>query len=227
MEKQFGGGYILMVEDEPVVQANNKKILERRGYVTRQAFSLAEARKHIKAETPRAIVLDINLPDGSGLDFLQELRKTSNIPVLMLTAMGTQEDIIHGLEAGGDDYLPKPYDLAVFLVRINALLRRASLLPESLDIGSIRIDIPSGKAYVNNVDMNLPPKELSLLQQFTQHPEQMLTNEFLYEKVWGQKLLAGSDNSLKVAISKLRHKLDGSGFTITTAWGEGYCFERE
>jgi len=222
---KFGGGYLLMVEDGPIVQANNKKMLERRGYIVRQAYALGEARAIIAQEMPRAIVLDINLPDGSGLDFLRELRKTSNVPVLMLTALGTPQDIINGLEAGGDDYLPKPYDLAVFLMRLEALLRRASKVPDWLSVGPIRIDMASNKAYLNNEDMGLQQKELSLLQQFIQYPEEMLSAEYLYEKIWGQKML-GQDNALKVAISKLRSKLHDSGFTITVSRGEGYCFER-
>jgi DNA-binding response OmpR family regulator len=219
-------GFILIVEDEPVVQENNKRILQRRGYQVRQAFSLKQARNIINEESPRAIILDINLPDGSGLEFLKELRKTSNVPVLLLTAMGTPMDIIKGLEAGGDDYLPKPYDLEVFLMRLTALLRRASIVPDVLEIGNIKIDTASNKAYTYGADMNLQQKELSLLQQFIQYPQQYLTAEFLYEKVWGQKML-GQDNALKVAISKLRSKLSGSGHTIVTSWGEGYSFDRE
>ncbi|MCL2617834.1 MAG: response regulator transcription factor [Defluviitaleaceae bacterium] len=222
---ELEGGYLLMIEDEPVVQANNKKMLERRGFCIRQAFTLAEAREIISKEMPRAIVLDVNLPDGLGLDFLREVRKTSNVPVLILTANGTDDDIIQGLEAGGDDYLPKPYDQTVFFMRITALLRRSSLLPEALGIGPIRINLASSKAYLYNEDMGLQQKELSLLQQFVQHPEEMLSPDFLYEKVWGQKML-GQDNALKVAISKLRSKLSSSGYTITVSRGEGYCFER-
>jgi len=123
-------GYLLLVEDEPVVQANNKMVLERRGHRLRQAYTLEEARSIIADQPPRAIILDIQLPDGNGLDLLQEVRNTSNIPVLVLTAMGTPKDIIKGLEAGGDDYLTKPHDLQTFLKRVEALLRRASLLTE-------------------------------------------------------------------------------------------------
>jgi len=219
-------GYLLLVEDELLVQANNKKILQRRGYLIRQAYTLAEAREIIAGEAPRAIVLDIQLPDGSGLDFLTELRRTSNVPVLMLTALGTSYDIIRGLEAGGDDYLTKPYDLAVFLMRVEALLRRSAIVPDTLETGSLKLDPSSGKAYVNGGDMVLPQKEYALLQQFVQHTERILSAEHLYEKVWGQEML-DDDKSLKVAISKLRAKLSGSGYTITASRGEGYYLERE
>jgi len=123
-------GYLLMVEDEPVVQANNKMVLERRGYTLRQAYTLEEARAMIAEEPPRAIILDIQLPDGNGLDLLQEVRSNSNVPVLVLTAMGTPKDIIKGLEAGGDDYLTKPHDLQTFLKRVETLLRRAAMTAE-------------------------------------------------------------------------------------------------
>ena len=221
----INNGYLLLVEDEPFVQANNKKILERRGYFVRQAYTLAEAREIVATELPRGMVLDIQLPDGSGLDFLRELRKTSNVPVLMLTAMGTPQDIVRGLEAGGDDYLPKPYELPVFLMRVKAMLRRASLIPETLEIGTIKIDTGSNKAYINGADIYLQQKELSLLQQFQQRPEEMMSAEYLYEKVWGQKM-HGDDKALKVAISKLRAKLAHSGYTINASRGKGYSFER-
>jgi len=123
-------GYLLLVEDEPVVQANNKMILERRGYQLKQAYTLEEARFLIAEEPPRAIILDIQMPDGNGLDLLQEVRSKLDTPVLVLTAMGTPKDIINGLEAGGDDYLTKPYDLPTFLKRVEILLRRAELIAE-------------------------------------------------------------------------------------------------
>jgi DNA-binding response OmpR family regulator len=224
-------GYILLVEDEQIIQEKNKRILERRGYRIRQAYSLAEARAIIGEEPPAdglrpcAIVLDIQLPDGSGLNFLNELRQSSTIPVLMLTAMGTPEDIVKGLATGGDDYLTKPYELPVFLMRVEALLRRASLMPNTLGIGTIRIDTASGRAYINGEDMCLQQKEYSLLQQFIQNPNKVMSAEALYEKVWGLKMI-GDDNALKKVISKLRKKLEDSGYTIVASRGEGYCFER-
>jgi len=219
-------GYLLMVEDDIAVQANNKKILERRGYNIRQAYSLAQARHIIAKQMPKAIVLDVQLPDGTGLDFLRELRRTSNVPVLVLTALGTPDDIVRGFEAGGDDYLAKPYDLQVFLVRINALMRRAALVPDDIEVGSLRINTSASKAYLNNEDMVLQQREFLLLQQFMQQPGQILTAESLYHKVWGQEIF-GQDNSLRVAISKLRQKLENSGYTIIALRGEGYCFERK
>ena len=123
-------GYLLLIEDEPAVQKNNLKILQRRGYSIKQAFTLAEARVIISDDPPRGIILDIQLPDGNGLDFLKELRKNSDIPVLILTAMGATEDIVKGFEMGSDDYLTKPYDLSIFLLRVEALLKRTANVPK-------------------------------------------------------------------------------------------------
>jgi len=218
-------GYLLLVEDEPKVQASNKRVLERRGYRLKQAYTLAQAREIIADELPAAIVLDLQLPDGNGLDLLKEIRQTSNIPVLMLTAMGTSEDIIKGFEAGGDDYLTKPHELPVFLKRIDALLRRASLIPDKMAIGTIQIETVSGRAYINNKDMELTQKEYVLLQHFMQYPDKVFSAAFIYEKIWGQKM-CGDENALRKAISKLRTKLEESDYTIKASRGEGYCFER-
>jgi len=219
-------GYILLVEDEPAIQAANRKVLQRRGHQIRQAYTLAEARAIMDEKQPRAIVLDIELPDGNGLGFLRELRQTSDIPVLMLTAMGTPEDIISGLEAGGDDYLPKPYELNVFLARVQTLLRRANIVPESISHGPLKLDIAAGKAYLNGEDMILSQKEYALLSQFLKSPDRMISAESLYEKAWGQPM-AGDENAFKVTLSRLRTKLRGSGYTISSSRGEGYYFELE
>jgi len=218
-------GYLLLVEDEPAVQSNNMKILRRRGYSIKQAFTLAQARELISEEPPKGIILDLQLPDGNGLDFLKELRKTSDIPVLILTAMSTKEDIIRGFETGSDDYLTKPYDLSVFLMRVQTLLRRASTIPDTLELGSLQLFPASGKALLNGEDMLLSQKEYSILQLFVQYPEKILSPDYLYEKVWGQEMNE-NDNSLKVVVSKLRTKLSDSTFTVTASRGEGYYLER-
>jgi DNA-binding response OmpR family regulator len=135
-KKKKPKGYLLLVEDEPDIQIMNRQILMRRGYEMRQAYTVAEAKALVAEQAPRAVVLDIMLPDGSGLDFLKELREgklrpdepsMKDIPVLMLTALGTRDDIIRGLQEGGDDYLPKPYELAVFLARIEKLMEKAGM----------------------------------------------------------------------------------------------------
>jgi len=218
-------GYLLLIEDEPAVQANNMKILQRRGYNVRQAYSLEEARTLIDETPPRGIILDLRLPDGSGLDFLTELRESSDIPVLILTAHSSTEDIIRGFELGSDDYLTKPYDLSIFLMRVETLLRRAAAIPDTLDFGTIKLFTSSAIATLDGDDMLLSQKEYSILQLFVQNPDKILSTEYIYEKVWGQEMIE-SDNSIKVAIAKLRKKLADSDYTVTASRGEGYYLER-
>jgi len=218
-------GYLLLVEDEPAVQLNNMKILKRRGYNVKQAFTLAEARALIEDEHPKGIILDLQLPDGHGLQFLEELRNSTNIPVLILTALGTTDDIIRGFETGGDDYLTKPYDLSVFLLRVETLLRSAASIPETLEYEKIKLYPASGRVVVDGVDIVLSQKEYSILQLFVLNPEKIMTADYIYKKVWGQQLLE-NDNSLKVAMSKLRTKLADVGYAVTASRGEGYYIER-
>jgi len=222
--KKMDTGYLLLVEDEPAVQENNMKILKRRGYEIKQAYTLEEARNIIKASPPKGIILDLRLPDGSGLGFLQELRKESSIPVLILTAMGERDDILRGFQYGSDDYLTKPYDLSEFLMRVEALLRRADAIPEELEYGELKLYPISNSAVLNGVDMLLSQKEYAILQLFVQNPDKILSAEYLYERVWGQDMIE-KENSLKVTISKLRNKLQDSKFTITASRGEGYYIE--
>ncbi|MDR0221653.1 MAG: response regulator transcription factor [Lachnospiraceae bacterium] len=218
--------YLLLVEDNPSVQNNNKKILERHGYIIKQALTLAEAREIIAKEAPRAIVLDIMLPDGSGLDFLQELRETSTIPVLLLTALGTPKDLVAGLAAGGDDYLPKPYDLKVFLAKIEALLRRSAIVPETLRLGRITLSPASMTAYCDGKDLLLTQKEFAVLLLLAQNEGKVLGTETIYGKIWEQPL--GTDTGLvKNLVSRLRKKLAASGYTVSAQYGEGYCLEKE
>jgi len=217
--------YLLLIEDEPAVQANNMKILQRHGYKVKQAYTLEEAKTFIGEEPPAGIILDLRLPDGNGLDFLTKLRKKSDIPVLILTAHGSPEDVILGFDLGTDDYLTKPYDLSVFLVRVENLLRRASVVPETLEYGLIKLYPASGTALLDGEDMMLSQKEYSILQLMVQNPEKVLSAEYIYEKVWNQEMLE-SDTSLKVAIARLRKKLINSAYTITASRGEGYYLER-
>ena len=219
-------GYILLIEDEMIVQEYNKKILERFGYSTKLAFTLSEARTLISKDMPRAIILDIQLPDGSGLEFLQEIRAFHTIPVLLLTAMGTPQDVIKGLELGGDDYLAKPYDLTVFLRRVEALLRRSYMIPQTLRYGPLRLNPATGKAFLNGEDMSLSQKEYLLLQQLVLHPEEVLEIGYLTESAWGERLVE-IDSSIKNTIYRLRKGLEGSGYVIALERGEGYVLERE
>jgi len=221
-------GYLLLVEDEPTLQMLNTEILRQSGYTVKQAYTLSEANKIIKEKMPRGIILDIRLPDGNGFEFLNELRKKSNVPVLILTALDAEEDIIKGLSFGSDDYLTKPYESSVFLARVESMLRRAEKIPAFLETGHFKLYPTSGVALLKGEDLLLSQKEYSVLQllvqQFAaQDQDDALSNEHLYEKVWMQEMI--DNNSLKQTIRKLREKLKNSVYTISNLKNKGYFLE--
>jgi DNA-binding response OmpR family regulator len=219
---------LLLVEDNEKIMNGNRRLFGFAGYETVAALTLAEARAAISATRPDAILLDIMLPDGSGLDFMRELRESGSagIPILLLTGLTTPEDVIKGLTAGGDDYLTKPYDFPILLARVEALLRRAQRVPEVISRGLLSLDIASGVATLNGTDLLLNKKESALLLIFLQNSERYIDAEYLYEKIWHAPM-TGSTQALKSTITRLRAKLGGSGWNIAASRGEGYIFERE
>ena len=218
---------ILCVEDEPDILENNRKALMDAGYTALTASNLTEAKEHLSNRTPDAIVLDIMLPDGNGLDFLKELREAgSNVPVIMLTAWNENADVAKGLRAGANDYLGKPFGYEVLLARVEALFRNVLRVPDTVEKGPLKLDIAASRALLNGQDMMLTQKEFSLLLLFTQREGRTMSAEYLYEKVWGQPM-ADDYNAVKYQISRLRGKLYDSGYAITTKRGEGYRFEKE
>ncbi len=216
---------ILLVEDNEQIMRGNERMLTRRGYKAVTALTLGEARKAVEAQMPDLIVLDIMLPDGSGLDFMGELRRYSKIPVLLLTGLTTNEDVVRGLTAGSDDYLAKPYDFGVLMARVEALLRRSEQIPEKLTRDRLSLDVAAGVAALDGTDLLLTQKEFALLMIFTQNEGRFISAEYLYEKAWKQPML-GDSQALKKTVFNLRKKIENSGWCIECSRGEGYCFER-
>ena len=220
---------VLIVEDNKAMLRLNARMLSGAGHVVLAAETLAEAREQLKSHTPDAVVLDIMLPDGNGLDFLQEIREDSDAPVLLVTSLGDKDDRLAGLRAGGDDYITKPYDIDELVARVNAFLRRERMHREKpvreITKGPLRLDTLSGRAYLNGSEMRLAPKEFSILRLLVQNESSILTAEKLYEEVWGMPM-ASDDHSIKNAVYRLRKKLrsDSSGLWIEMLRGEGYRF---
>jgi DNA-binding response OmpR family regulator len=218
---------ILLVEDNREIQEINKRLLiQCGGYHVRLAKNLAEARECLSEAEPDLIVLDIMLPDGNGLDFLEELRLTTDIPVLLLTALSEPGDTVKGLRAGGDDYLPKPYNNDELLARIESLLRRVSHPPKTLTKGRLMLNVNSGMAFIDGRDLLLSPKEFAVLLFLAQNEGKTVNAENLYQEVWGLPLF--NKQTLKNRISELRKKLENatSDCYIESVRGEGYCFIR-
>ena len=224
------GKVLLLVEDDLEVQGFNTQLLEHEGFAVRAAATLAEARGKMESgPRPDAMILDIGMPDGSGLDFLRETRENSNIPVLMLTGYTANEDVVRGFQSGCDDYLAKPYEFKVLLVRILRLLKNAGQVPDRIVAGSggdIVIEVPRSKASINGRDLALgEKKEFALFVHFALRENQVLTLGQLYEKVWGMPLNKDT-TAVRNAIRRLREKLDGSGYTVESSYGNGYYFTK-
>ena len=245
---------ILLVEDNADVQEFNQFLLEKQGFTVDTADTLAAARVIVARRMPDAIVLDIGLPDGSGLDFLREIRsgnlkmengewnehkknrqtsqlstlisQLKNVPVLVLTGYGKDGDVVRGFKSGCDDYLSKPYTFEVLLARLMHMLQSAQQVPKQMTYGSLKLDVLGGKAFLNGVDLTLAQKEFALLLTLAQNAGQALDAGYLYEKIWGQAM---NDNTsaLKNMVYRLRKKIKGSGYDIMAQRGQGYVFETE
>ena len=216
---------ILLIEDNERVNEFNRRLLEKQGFTVLIAPTLLSAREMLSQCCPNAIVLDIGMPDGSGLDFLRELRRTSKIPVLLLTGNGQDKDIELGFSLGCNDYLPKPYSFGVLLARLRNLLQSAQQVPETIVKGLLSLKTASMTANNKGEDMLLAQKEFAILLLFSQHEGETLSAEYLYEQAWGQRMNE-DNNAIKKVVSRLRGKLTGSGFSINTEYGEGYRFEQ-
>jgi len=229
--------HILMIDDEETVLTLNQRVLKRASggaVLCFKARTLAEARNALrdKERDFDLIILDIMLPDGSGLDFADEIHAESYAPILMLSAKNTPKDIIAGAARGGDNYITKPYDpdamaaLALAMLRREAGRVKAEPL-KTVTLESLTIDIVAGRAFLSGDDMLLTPKEFALLSMLVQNNGTTVSAQWLYEQIW--KVPIGDDKrTLQKHISVLRKKLeDGKcGYTVRAVYGEGYCFEK-
>lgn len=220
----MNGKRVLLIEDNKKVQTFNLDLLTRQGFAVETAMTLADARACLSRQTPDAIILDIGMPDGNGLDFLKELRQTSGIPVLMLTGYSETADIVKGFKDGCDDYLTKPYTFAELLVRLQRLLKNAERVPETVTRGLLILRLASRETFVGSDKLDLTPKDYALLQFFVQNEGRIMQMAYIYETVWGQPM-AGDSQAISSAVSRLRKKLKGRGYTISAEYGAGYCFE--
>lgn len=213
---------ILLIEDNLDIMKINCSALAMCGYRILEAASIEQGQALLGQETFDLIILDIILPDGSGLDFCDKVRKKSEIPILFLSALGENQDIVIGLTRGGDDYLPKPYGLEVLLARVNALLRRTCHKPEAvITIGELSLNTFTRRAMIGGEDILLTPKEFAILLYLVQNAGEKVPAEQLYEVAWGQPMMEDA-NAVRVAISRLRDKIESCGLRIETVWGRGY-----
>lgn len=202
---------ILIVEDEKRFALALKQGVEEEGYTAEVAFSGEQALQMLQKSLPEIVLLDIMLPKRDGLSVLHELRRESvYVPVLLLTALHTVEDRVHGLDAGADDYLVKPFAFSELLARIRALLRRTSVTPQSvLDFGGIHMDLSRHTVSRDDHTLDLTTREFELLEYLMVNHDRVVSREMLTRDVWRETLRYTSlDNVIDVQIARLRRKID-------------------
>ena len=217
---------ILLVEDNPYIMEINADALTMRGYQILQATTAQACREQMRLHNVELIVLDILLPDGDGLSLCRELKENYDVPILFLSALGENEDIIQGLTTGGDDYLPKPYDLDILVARIEAHLRAGQRIRSCVRCGPLKLYLLSCKAYLGEQDLALTQKEFAVALYLVRHRGRIVPAEELYQRIW-QQPMADNPQALRMTISRLKQKLgdDDAPLTITSYRSGGYCLE--
>jgi len=223
---------VLVVEDDRTVAEVVTRYLEREGFVVESVGDGNEALARADAQLPDLVVLDIMLPGLDGLEVCRRLRSRAPIPVVMLTARGSEEDRVLGLELGADDYVSKPFSPRELTARVKAVLRRAgSPLGEVESAGTVeydglQIDFGAREARVRGELATLTAREFELLAFLARRPRQVFRRDELLEHVWGYTY--GDTSTVTVHIRRLREKIEDDPSTprrITTVWGVGYRFD--
>jgi len=219
---------VLVIEDSTPTRELIERSLGAAGFDVTFAARVATGRRLAEDEPFDVIVLDIMLPDGSGLDLCRDLRATGVLtPILFLTARGDVEDRIAGLDAGGDDYLRKPFALAELQARLRALGRRRGIAPpHRIETPSMLIDFTARRLVRDKAEVPLTAREWGVLEVLASRAGRVVSRDELLESLWGDRSAAASE-SLDVIMSRLRRKLGetGGGCPVRTVRGAGYCFE--
>ena len=224
-------GKILVVDDDKNICELLRLYLEKEGYNVLIANEGEEAIAKFNAAKPDLILLDIMLPTLDGWQVCREIRKTSNVPIIMLTAKGETFDKVLGLELGADDYVVKPFDTKEVIARVKAVLRRTgNSVPateaKEVNYDKLSVNMTRYELKVDGKVIDTPPKELELLFHLASNPNRVYTRDQLLDEVWGFEYYCDS-RTIDVHVKRLREKLEGvSGkWSLKTVWGVGYKFE--
>ena len=230
-ELKMASTKILVVDDDVNICEIIRLYLEKEGYEVLTAMDGKQAIEMFKEQAPGLVLLDIMLPIVDGRQVCSEIRRISNIPIIMLTAKGETFDKVLGLELGSDDYVVKPFDPKEIVARIKAIMRRTGKTATENDIKEVSYDklVVNMTKYELKVDgkvVDTPPKELELLYHLASNPNRVYTRDQLLDEVWGFEYY-GDSRTVDVHIKRLREKLEGVSdqWTLKTVWGVGYKFE--
>jgi DNA-binding response OmpR family regulator len=224
---------ILVIEDEPTLREMLAEALEADGYRVATAADGREALNRFRADRPDLVLLDLMLPELSGIEVCRIIRRESGVPIVMLTAKDSELDKVVGLELGADDYVTKPFSLRELSARIRAHLRRSEQVPEAapspvVDLGPVRVDLAGHRILRDGRPLPVKPKAFELLAFLMRHPGQVFTREQLLEQVWGYDY-AGETRTVDVHIHWLRSQIEADPSApelLHTVRGVGYVFRR-
>ena len=217
---------ILVVDDEPQILRGLKIILRSAGYAVQEAGTVSGALAALAARPPDALVLDLVLPDGQGVEVCREVRRWSRLPILVLSAVGDEREKVKALDAGADDYVTKPFGTDELLARLRALLRRTGTAGSTpvIEIGELRIDLADRSVTRGRAPVHLTPIEFDLLAVLAQHRGRLVTQRQLLREVWGPEYGAET-HYLRVHVAHIRSKLEADPSRpryVITEPGVGY-----
>lgn len=226
---------VLVVEDEPALVESISFALETEGFEVITATTGREAIERARSSNPSIVLLDVMLPESSGLDVCRQIRSSSDVPIIMLTARDSEADKVAGLELGADDYVTKPFSMRELVARVRAHVRRAmrsGTFAESNEVlrgSTVELDLDAHEARVGGETVELRPKEFDLLESLMRRKNRLSTRETLIDEVWGPSYF-GDTKTLDVHIKRLREKIEAESSDprmIVTVRGLGYKFVDE
>ena len=223
---------ILIIEDEPDIRKTLEYNITREGYEVISASSLSEGRQKLESDSFTLLLLDLMLPDGSGLDLVRELKKDkslSTMPVIILTAKDDEVDKVVGFELGADDYVTKPFSVRELILRVKAVLKRGERKSDNMEVqrqfGELKIDVDSHEVFVNDDHVSLTALEFKLLRQLVDRRGRVQSRDQLLSDVWGYSSDV-TTRTVDTHIKRLREKLGDMGKYVQTIRGVGYKFTR-
>ena len=223
---------IIVIEDEPDIRRNLEYNLSREGFSVSTAASISEANMLLTSTDYNLILLDLMLPDGSGLDLCKSIKSNSNtesIPIIILTAKDDEVDKVVGFELGADDYVTKPFSVRELILRVKAVLKRGSKKKEIVEVvrqfGDLKIDVDSHEVHVDDAKINLTALEFRLLRQLVDTRGRVQSRDQLLSEVWGYSAEV-TTRTVDTHVKRLREKLGPMGKYVQTIRGVGYKFAR-
>lgn len=223
---------ILIIEDEPDIRKTLEYNISREGYDVISASSLSEGREKLESASFSLLLLDLMLPDGSGLDLCRELKQDkslSSMPVIILTAKDDEVDKVVGFELGADDYVTKPFSVRELILRVKAVLKRGERKSDNIEVqrqfGELKIDVDSHEVFINDEQVSLTALEFKLLRQLVDRRGRVQSRDQLLSDVWGYSSDV-TTRTVDTHIKRLREKLGGMGKYVQTIRGVGYKFTR-